>query len=145
MTLDEFWALIARIDRQALRDQHETNAIAPVIAALTKQSEAEIEAFDEHLARVLYDLDTRAHRECAGNSAESVDGFLYARCHVVAQGREHYQSVLADPARMPKTLEEWCEPLLFAGAKAWSDLTGEDSWHPETSVSYETGSNPASE
>ena len=145
MTIDEFWTLIARVDRQALCGQQETKAIAPVIAALTKQSEAEIEAFEEHLARVLYDLDTRAHGESSGKSADSCDGFLYARCYVVAQGREHYQSVLADPARMPKTLEEWCEPLLFAGAKAWSDLTGEDSWHPETSVSYETGSNPASE
>ncbi len=145
MTVDEFWALIARVDRQALRDQHETKAIAPVVAALAKQSKAEIEAFEEHLARALYDLDTRAHVESSGKSADSGDGFLYARCHVVAQGRQHYEKVLADPAQMPRTLEEWCEPLLFAGAKAWAELTGEDSWCPATSVSYETGSNPASE
>lgn len=35
----------------------------------------------------------------------------------------------------------------WVGAKAWAELTGKDfdSWCPETSVSYETGSNPASD
>jgi Protein of unknown function (DUF4240) len=147
MTIDEFWALIAKVDRTALRDGQEDKAIAPLTVALATQTEADMEAFEEHLARALYDLDTRAHADSSGESGNSDDGFLYARCYVVAQGREHYEKVLADPAAMPKTLEEWCEPLLFVGAKAWAELTGGDmdSWCPETSVSYESGSNPASD
>ncbi len=44
---------------------------------------------------------------------------------------------------MPKTLEQWCEALLYPHRRAWATLTGADEsdWPFEASVSYESGSN----
>jgi len=44
---------------------------------------------------------------------------------------------------MPSGIDCWCEPLLFAGAKAWGLRTGRDAeeWDSSPSVCWETGSN----
>jgi hypothetical protein len=55
-------------------------------------------------------------------------------------GRSHYRSVLADPERMPKSLEQWCEGLLHVASKAHERLTGTEGDF-DTSVWWETGSN----
>ena len=64
---------------------------------------------------------------------------------MVASGEAYYQRVLADPTAMPRSLDEWCESLLYAPSRAWAQKTGRDEteWDVETSVSYETGSNAA--
>ena len=105
----------------------------------------EIQEFEKILAKALYDLDGRIFAANAGDSKRSDDGFLYCRCWVVVNGREHYEAVLADPEKMPKTITEWCEPLLYVAREAWEQKTGTDAeeWDYETKVSYETGSNEA--
>jgi hypothetical protein len=90
----------------------------------------------------LYALDGRRYAEQAGESSDSDDGFLYARCFVVAQGEAHYRRVLADPSLMPKSIDEWCEALLGAAGTAFERSTGESAEF-ETSVSFETASNRA--
>jgi len=143
MDLTDFWRLIARIDRKALSDGDEGAAIEPLVDALSERSEADIKEFENHLARCLYALDGKDFAEEAGESGESADGFLYTRCYVVACGMEHYESVKADPSKMPKSLDHWLEPLLAVARMSWSEATGKnlDEWDHQAPVSYETGSN----
>lgn len=144
MTTDELWTLVDLVDRARLGGNGKA-AVAPLEAALATRTEADLEGFEELLARALFDLDTRAHRIESGASRDSPDGFLYARCHVVAMGRAHYERVLANPATFPKTLDEWCEDLLYVASNAWATRTGNqaDTWGFSPSVNYETGSNTA--
>ena len=143
MDRSEFWRLIWEIDRDALRDGDDEGAVEPLAEALTQHAEADIKEFENILAQCLYDLDGQAYADQAGESGHSDDGFLYARCYVVASGKKHYDSVKADQTKMPKSLDEWCESLLYVAQKAWSAATGrdEESWDHHAPVSYETGSN----
>jgi hypothetical protein len=132
-----FWSLIGKIDRDALRDGDEEGAVEPLVEALAEHGEEEMKKFENILAQTLHDIDGRAFADQAGESGRSADGFLYARCYVVARGKGHYDSVKADPTRMPKSLEEWCESLLYVAQQAWTAATGEDeeSWDHHAPVS----------
>ena len=143
MTDPEFWQLIAAIDVAALDDGLEDEAVEPLREALDGKTESELFEFEELLSRKLYAIDGEAFADQAGDSRGSDDGFLYARCYVVAKGQAFYESVLSDPTRMPKTIEQWCESLLYPHREAWADLTGNDEsdWPFRASVSYESGSN----
>lgn len=143
MTREDFWTHIEQIDRDALNDGDEDAAIAPLEGRLSKLSPAELEDFEDHLSQCLFAIDGRAYAKESGESGGSDDAFLYARCFVVAQGRQHYDAVLKDPSRMPKTLDGWCEALLYPHRRAWANTTGidESEWSYDASVSYETGSN----
>ena len=132
----EFWKLIEQIDCEALGRGDEEGAIAPLATALEPLDVASRQGFCEQLAEALYALDTRAHADAAGESSDSDDAFLYARCYVVARGRAYHERVLADPSAMPTRLEDWCESLLYVAGE------DEDSSF-STSVSYESGSNKA--
>lgn len=140
-----FWSLVSQIDVAALDAGDEEGAVRPLERALAGLSEDEIEAFAELLARHLYDIDGQSYADNAGESAGSDDGFLYARCYVVAKGRDYYQTVKGDPTQMPKSLDQWCESLLYAHRYAWARLTRRDidDCPIEPSISYETGSNRA--
>jgi len=140
-----FWRLIDTIDRVALRSGDEDGAVQPLIEVLEAYGEKELQEFENLLTECLYDIDSEAHADAAGESGKSGDGFLYARCYVVASGETYYQGVLRDPATMPKSIEEWCEPLLYVARRAWAASTSndEESWEHEGPLSYETGSNAA--
>ena len=80
-------------------------------------------------------LDTTAHAKRVGGSD---DGFLYSRCVCVANGREFYENVRANPKKMPGELE--FEALLGIAATAYERKTGREFGYL-TGCSYETGSN----
>lgn len=145
MTRDDFWKHIETIDRVALDSGDGEEAVAPLQKNLEALTVPELEAFEEHLSQCLYGLDGVAFADESGESGSSDDAFLYARCHVVAAGRAHYEATLRNPRLMPKSLDHWCEPLLYAARRAWAGLTGEDesAWAFDASVSYESGSNTA--
>ena len=145
MTDHEFWKLIALIDVIALDSGDEEKAIGPLQAELGTKSEAYLFAFEEALSWKLYAIDGEQFADRAGDSGRSDDGFLYARCYVVAKGRAFYEAVKSDPARMPKSIEQWCEALLYPHRKAWADQAGGDpsGWPFMATVSYESGSNRA--
>ena len=140
-----FWSLIDRFDWSKEEDD---DIIEPAVVALALLPDSQIADFQEILARKLYALDGRAWARNSGESwwgepdRLSVDGFLYARCLVVANGREFYEAVLADPAAMPKDAD--FEPLLRLAADAYDRKTGLE-WDEldDTEVSYETFSNEA--
>jgi hypothetical protein len=145
MDQSTFWRLVSKIDRGALREGDEEGAVEPLVEALSQLAEAEIGAFEDQLAQCLFDLDGRQYADQAGESGQSGDGFLYARCYVVARGKKYFEGVKASPERMPKSTEDWCESLLYAARQAWAMSTGndEDDWDHLSPVSYETGSNRA--
>lgn len=141
MPLDEFWSLMEKVDRQALGmgEGFERQALAPLALALSSRSKEDLEAFEERMAQILYALDGKRFVDAAGMNGSS-DSFLYARAYVVAMGRKYYESVLRDPSLMPKSIEQWCEPLLYAARDSWKKSTGHElNYVP--SVSFESGSN----
>jgi hypothetical protein len=142
-----FWRLIESFDWDKTGD--DDGVVEPAVRSLARMSESEISAFQNTLASKLYALDGRAWARESGYGVWwgepdelSVDGFLYARCVVVANGREFFDSVLNDPTHMPKDME--FESLLYVAGKALQRKTGrEDAETDEPGVSFETFSNRA--
>ena len=66
---------------------------------------------------------------------------LYARCCVVANGRDFYESVLSDPAEFPNDTD--FEALLELASAAHELKFGKVPDPFDTPVSYETFSNQA--
>lgn len=143
MTEDEFWKHVSLIDSEALFNGDEDGALSPLIDSLVTLSVEEIQSFEDNMTHALYRLDGRVYHDAAGDSAGSADGFLYARCFVVGMGKQFFNDVLADPTKMPKTLDQWFEPLLYTSQITWSTKTGfePEDWKYFSDVSYETGSN----
>ena len=143
MNREEFWKLISLVDIPALDSGDENAALVPLERALASEDETNLESFEEHLSQCLYSLDGAVYAENAGESRGSDDAFLYARCYVVAKGQAHYEAVLGKPELMPKTLEHWCEALLYCHHNAWANLKegAASDWTFDASVSYESGSN----
>jgi hypothetical protein len=141
-----FWSLIDRFDWSKDEDD---DIIDPAVVALALLPDSQIADFQQILARKLYALDGRAWAKASGDQVWwgepdrlSVDAFLYARCLVVANGRDFYESVLADPSLMPQDAD--FEALLTLAADAYDRKTGLE-WDDldDTEVSYETFSNEA--
>lgn len=143
MTIDQFWKLIGCIDVDALDEGDEDAAVEPLENAMRSLTSKDLEDFEEHLSRTLHAIDGCEFARHAGDSGDSDDGFLYARCYVVAKGHDYYQRVLEDPRLMPHSIDQWCEALLYPHRHVWANSTGNDEadWAFDASVSYESGSN----
>ena len=143
MNEQKFWSLIELVDIEALHRGDEELAYVSLIEKLSLMSISEIESFEEHLCHRLYSLDGKKWANKSGLSRFSSDGFLYARCYVVATGEKNYQRVLGNSWYMPKRTKYWAEGLLSVSASAWSIATGkgEEEFRYCGSVDYETGSN----
>jgi len=130
-----FWRLVSLIDLDA---GDGSAAIERLVEALAVLPNADLREFDELLAETLFRLDRKELAESAGDSGNSSDGFLYARCFVIAQGRVAVEATLADPKSFPK--DRWLEVLLGAVSSAHVRRTGDEpAW--ETFFSCETGAN----
>lgn len=106
----DFWALMELLDWQ--QTGHDNAVIEPVVLALSKGPLRYIYDFKDILSQKLYLLDTAAHARQIGKGAFSpdaddfsADGFLFARCCAVANGREQYEAIRQNPELMPKNLE----------------------------------------
>lgn len=142
----DFWRIIGLLDWKRTGD--DDAVLKPAVMELAKQALEDIEAFEEILSQKLYALDTLAHAKQIGTDAYvddkhhfSVDIFLYARCCVVANGRDYFESVLSDPAGFPEDME--FEALLELASAAYELKSGKAPDFFDTSVSYETFSNQA--
>ncbi len=141
-----FWSIIGQLD---FEKGPRAAVVEPAILALSRVSKAKIRLFHDFLNQKLFALDgLRFARELGSNrfsdSGEghfSVDDFLYSRCGVVANGRDFFETVLANPARMPR--EFTFEPLLYLPERAWKLKTGKDDYDHFPTVSCETFSNSA--
>ena len=140
-----FWDLIAALDWNQETDEL---AVEPVVMRLASMPDSAMAAFQNLLAARLYALDGRAWaRESGGEiwlgepDKVSEDDFLYARLAVVASGQAFYESVLADPTKMPK--DRQFESLMYVATRAYERKTGlDDNGDLDmTDVSFETFSN----
>ncbi len=139
---DEFWEIIALLDWKKRKAK---TIMAAATAHLSQLSEAKIKAFDDILSEKLYQLDGQQYAKNTGQNAYqgetapfSVDGFLYARCMAVAQGKDTFDIILANPEKMVKDVS--FEPLLGLANQAYQKKTGETYEHIPAYI-YETFAN----
>ena len=140
MDEDEFWALIDKLNWSNAEDNKQI--VEPVITALSQLPVAKIYQFYDILSEKLYCLDTKKYAEAMMREDPdgyfSDDEFLYARCCVVANGKEAFESVLANPMRFPVDLT--FEDLLYIGSIAYERKTGK-KFLSTPAFNFETGSN----
>ena len=143
MDEETFWSLINLINH---KKRIPTNAVEPLVDALSKLPADEIRAFDDVLSAKLYLLDTKKHARNIGprryklpdGGGFSADGFLYARLYAVAKGRKYYEDALADPEKMPKGRD--FEALLSCGWRAF-EASNDEEYDRDTEFNFETFSN----
>ena len=139
MNEELFWKIIGKFDWEKKGDNRAV--MEPAIRFLSQCSIKNIKVFHDILSEKLYALDGERYARHTGSSAYSengpfsVDVFLYARCCVVANGREYYEHVLQDPTEMPKDLT--FEAILNLPAFAFELKTGLEFEHIP-SKNYET-------
>ncbi len=122
-----FWDLIALLDwRQVGNDDA---VIEPVVAALAKAPLRHVYDFKDILSQKLYLLDSAEHARQIGEGAHrqnaeyfSEDGFLFARCCAVANGKKAYETARKNPQKMPKDME--FAPLLRIANEAHRRIKG---------------------
>ncbi len=134
-----FWRVIDSIDWSQTSPEGQ---LRPAIAMLATMPLASIYLFSDMLSEKLFLLDTRVHGDAylQGEDEFSVDDFLYARCAVVAEGRDYYEKIVQIPSKMPHELS--FEPLLNLADRAYELKTGKKfEYFPIRSV--ETYSNTA--
>ncbi len=116
-----FWEIISLLDWSKVDDDRAV--VEPAKARLASGSVRHIFEFADLLSEKLYALDGRMYALHIGEDAWapdryfSVDNFLYARCCVVANGKDMYEKVLNDPTQMPKDLT--FEELLYIPSEAY--------------------------
>lgn len=96
----------------------------PLVAYLVNQDVAKINLFNDILSDKLKELDApEFYEEAAKGYAGSADTFLYARCAVVANGRDFYRTVIEDSNQFPENVD--FEILLGVARRAYQEKTGE--------------------
>jgi hypothetical protein len=118
----EFWKIISKLDWRHSGDDQKV--LESAVVHLASKSNKYIESFQEMLSEFLFKLDGVAYAQNIGDESYvgkesyfSVDSFLYARCVVIANGKDYYYKVLNDPLEMPKDLE--FEMILYLAPTAY--------------------------
>lgn len=132
-----FWQLI-----DLLNWEEETDAeiCEPLIIELSNLPVQYIYGFQDILAEKLFQLDGKTFATQFSNKKNnlSVDDFLYARCCVVANGKDAFFTVVENPELFPKDV--FFEPILNIAATAYFKKTKQEfEYTPETNI--ETYSN----
>ncbi len=126
-----FWEIIALLDWE--KGDDDDAVLSPALTFLANGPVRHIFEFADLLSEKLYALDGLNYAQHIGEDAWtegryfSVDNFLYARCCVVANGREAFEKVLHDPALMPKDIT--FEALLYLPSEAYKHKTGKDYYY----------------
>ena len=120
---EDFWSLIDQLDWS----KSENDAIlSPLVELLSTMHVANIYQFQDILSEKLWLLDTRAHSLVFTDEVEqdyfSPDDFLYARCGVVANGKDFFTQILENPNAMP--VDATFSPLLRVAKMAYLRKTG---------------------
>jgi hypothetical protein len=130
LTEDGFWMLM-----EAAKP---VNGVAKLVQLLSGMEIPSIVEFGEWLAYKMYCLDGEKYASNAGPAGSSDDGFLYARCYVVACGKKVYDDIRKNPRKFPRDAD--CEDLLEAVPRAYKMKTGREL-DLQFAYDYETGSN----
>lgn len=136
-----FWDTMALCDWDAEGDDE--LVLKPVVQFLAAQKDADIFKFDDLLAELLYQLDTKKLAEQCGERSGflSDDGFLYSRCVALINGADYYEK--ARRGEIPEMWDMEFEVLIYVPQMAWEAKYGEtaEAYPHCTPLSFETGSN----
>ena len=127
-------------DWEAMGDDEKV--LEPLIEYLSQQSVETIFSFDEIMAELLFELDTKKNfRKARRYYTHSEDSFLYSRCCALINGEEYFEKAKAGKVRDLWQME--FEAILGVPENAWEKKYGKDSSNYPylTTKSYETGSN----
>ncbi len=116
--------------------------LSPLVDFLSRQSDAVIFSFDDIMAELLFDLDTKKNfKKACKYYDHSDDSFLYSRCCALINGEAYFTKVKAGQIKDLWQME--FEAILGVPMLAWSKKYGKDATdYPHlTEKSYETGSN----
>ena len=120
--------------------------LRPALKRLSSMKVEDIYIFSDILSEKLYSLDGINYASNIGDFSYkdetqyfSNDYFLYVRCCVVANGKEFYEFVLANPTEMPKDLD--FEALLYLPDEAYKKLTNTEQYDYQPKFDYETYAN----
>lgn len=117
--------------------------LEPLVSFLSQYGDNVIFAFEDKMTELLYTLDSY---EIAKPLIEkwghiSSDGFLYARCTALINGKPYYNAILKGKKKLSADKE--FESILYVPMNAWKRLhrTNEENYPHITKLSYETFSN----
>ncbi|MEM8528303.1 MAG: DUF4240 domain-containing protein [Bacteroidota bacterium] len=132
-----FWKVIEQLDWEATEAN---DVLAPAVQYLSYFSSDHILKFYDLLSEKLYLLDGEQYADFSVQEEDSfsADLFLYARCAVVANGRNFYENVLNHPKHFPKNL--YFEALLDLPSRAYA-LREKHPLNYVPKFMYETGFN----
>ncbi|WP_180896804.1 DUF4240 domain-containing protein [Priestia megaterium] len=137
-----FWGIISLLDWSK---EDEEAIVEAAIKELSTFTAWKIRHFEETVSYKLFLLDTEEHAREIGEYRFSPqdqyfppDLFLYARCAVVARGKEVFEDALSNPLKMLKDTE--FEILLSLSSEAYNLKMGKE-FEYESGCSYETFSN----
>ena len=119
--------------------------LEPLVTFLAKYGDNVIFAFEDKMTELLYALDTYdiAKPMIGEDGFLSSDGFLYARCTALINGKSYYSAILKGKKKLSDDME--FESILYVPVNAWiraHQKNGENYPH-KTRLSYETFSNKA--
>lgn len=144
MDEEVFWQIISSFNWKKTGD--DDAVLRPALKKLVSMTVEDIKQFAEILASKLYELDGLVYASNIGpdsykgeNEFFSTDYFLYVRCCVVANGKDFFNHVLANPTSMPKEID--FEALLYLADEAYNKKLKTEGEFIETKLSFETFSN----
>ena len=144
MDFSTYWQIIGMLDWKYEGD--DDKVLKPAVEYLFKLTDEEIFEFDEIMARLLYNIDSRAlaHKLYADETKFSDDAFLYLRCVFIVNGPQLYNQVVRGQIGGVTSDMEF-EAILYLPRTAWAKKHKQDeSLYPhETKYCFESGSNEA--
>jgi predicted DNA-binding WGR domain protein len=147
-TMDEnvFWETISSFNWKKTGD--DDAVLKPALNKLVSMTIDDIYKFADILSEKLYLLDGIEYASNIGedsykNDKEhfSVDYFLYVRCCVVANGKDYFNQVIANPTQMPEEMD--FESLLYLPDEAFNKKTKTETYDYQPKINFETFSNKA--
>ncbi|MBI2410620.1 MAG: DUF4240 domain-containing protein [Candidatus Kerfeldbacteria bacterium] len=144
MNEDVFWEIIALFNWDKTGD--DDAVLRPAVKKLASMAIEDIYQFADILSEKLYLLDGIEYASNIGEESYkgedkyfSVDNFLYVRCCVVANGKDYFNRIIANPEQMPKEID--FEPLLYLPNEAYNKKTKSEDYDHEPKFNFETFSN----
>ena len=141
MDRKQFFEMIMTIcDWDASGDDEKV--LKPLVEYLAQQPDETIFSFDEIMAELLFELDTKKNfKKACKYYAHSDDSFLYSRCCALINGEEYYEK-----AKVGKVSDLWqmeFEAILDVPMCAWEKKhkMNSENYPYLPAKSYETGSN----
>lgn len=137
----EFWKVLDMLDWDC--EGNDDMVLKPLVSYLSKQSDNVIFEFENIMAKLLYDIDSKKIAEEIYGTSDyfSGDEFLYIRCCAIINGQRYYEDVRSNKRCLSRDLD--FEAILYVPSKAWAEKHGKDvDQYPHfAEPSYETCSN----